>query len=104
MPAPGIPPPLAVVGVAVLDGDGGPAVPGQTVVVAGGLIERVGPAATVVPPAGAVVVDGSGATLLPGFVDAHVHLGFYPPARVLAGGVTTVRDLGWPPDRLAALA
>ena len=107
MPAPGSPPdppPLAVVGVAVLDGDGGPAVPGQTVIVAGGLIERVGPAATVVPPAGAVVVDGSGATLLPGFVDAHVHLGFYLPAQVLAGGVTTVRDLGWPPERLAALA
>ena len=98
------PPALAVAGVAVLDGDGGPAVPGQTVVAAGGRIERVGPAATIVPPAGAVVVDGSGATLLPGFVDAHVHLGFYPPAEVLAGGVTTVRDLGWPPDRLAALA
>jgi imidazolonepropionase-like amidohydrolase len=90
--------------VAVLDGGGGPAVPGQTVVVAGGLIERVGPAATVVPPAGAVVVDGSGATLLPGIIDAHVHLGFYPPAQVLAGGVTTVRDLGWPAGRLAALA
>jgi imidazolonepropionase-like amidohydrolase len=104
-PTPSLAPPvLAVVGVAVLDGDGGPAVAGQTVVAAGGRIERVGPAATVVPPAGAVVVDGSGATLLPGFVDAHVHLGFYPPAEVLAGGVTTVRDLGWPPGRLAALA
>jgi imidazolonepropionase-like amidohydrolase len=104
-PAPDPPPPaIAIVGVAVLDGDGGPAVPGQTVVAAGGLIERVGPAAAVVPPPGAVVVDGSGASLLPGFVDAHVHLGFYPPAEVLAGGVTTVRDLGWPADRLAALA
>jgi imidazolonepropionase-like amidohydrolase len=88
----------------VLDGDGGPAVPGQTVVAAGGLIERVSPAATVLPPPGAVMVDGSGATLLPGFVDAHVHLGFYPPPQVLAGGLTTVRDLGWPPGRLAALA
>ena len=88
----------------MLDGDGGPAVPGQTVVAAGGLIERVGPAATVLPPPGAVMVDGSGATLLPGFVDAHVHLGFYPPPQVLAGGLTTVRDLGWPPGRLAALA
>ena len=103
-PAAPAPPALAVVGVAVLDGDGGPAVAGQTVVAAGGLIEQVGPAAAVDPPAGAVVVDGSGATLLPGLVDAHVHLDFYPPARVLAGGVTTVRDLGWPADRLAALA
>jgi imidazolonepropionase-like amidohydrolase len=92
-----------VVGVAVLDGGGGPAVGDQTVVAAGGVIERVGPAGEVAPPAGAVVVDGAGGTLLPGFVDAHVHLGFYPPAQVLAGGVTTVRDLGWPRERLDAL-
>ena len=97
------PPVLAVVGVAVFDGDGGPPLPDRTVVAAGGAIERVGPAADTVPPAGAVVVDGAGATLLPGFVDAHVHLDFYPPAQVLAGGVTTVRDLGWPAERLAAL-
>jgi imidazolonepropionase-like amidohydrolase len=104
-PAPGAadPPALAIVGVAVFEGDGGPAVPGRTVVAAGGLIQEVGPAGEVTPPAGAVVVDGAGATLLPGFVDAHVHLGFYPPAQVLAGGVTTVRDLGWPRERLAAL-
>jgi imidazolonepropionase-like amidohydrolase len=97
------PPPLAVVGVAVFDGGGGAPVAGRTVVAAGGVIERVGPAGEVVPPPGALVVDGAGATLLPGLVDAHVHLGFYPPGRVLAGGVTTVRDLGWPEERLAAL-
>jgi imidazolonepropionase-like amidohydrolase len=96
------PPALAVVGAAVLDGEG-PPLPGQTVVAAGGVIERVGPAAEVAAPAGAVVVDGAGGTLLAGFIDAHVHLDFYPPARVLAGGVTTVRDLGWPHERLAAL-
>jgi imidazolonepropionase-like amidohydrolase len=100
----GTPPPLAVVGVAVFDGGGGPPRPGQTVVAAGGRVERVGPAAEVEPPPGATVVDGTGCTLLPGFVDAHVHLDFYPPAVVLAGGVTTVRDLGWPAGRLAALA
>ena len=100
---PGPPAPLAVVGVAVLDGQGGPPLPGRTVVAAGGLIERVGPVGEVAVPDGAAVVDGTGASLLPGFVDAHVHLDFYPPAQVLAGGVTTVRDLGWPPRRLAAL-
>jgi imidazolonepropionase-like amidohydrolase len=97
------PPTLAIVGAAVFDGSGAAPVPGRTVVAAGGRIERVGPAAELVLPAGAVVVDGTGATLLPGFVDTHVHLDFYPPARVLAGGVTTVRDLGWPAGRLAAL-
>jgi imidazolonepropionase-like amidohydrolase len=104
-PAPSRPPPrpLAVVGAAVFDGGGDAPVAGRTVVAAGGRIQRVGPAGEVVPPPGALVVDGTGATLLPGFVDAHVHLGFYPPGRVLAGGVTTVRDLGWPEERLAAL-
>jgi len=96
-------PTLAVVGVAVFDGAGGPPVPGQTVVAGAGLIRRVGPEGEVRPPAGAVVVDGSGCTLLPGIVDAHVHLEFHPPAVVLAGGVTTVRDLGWPRERLAVL-
>jgi imidazolonepropionase-like amidohydrolase len=97
------PPVVAVVGVAVFDGGGGPPVPGQTVVAAGGLIERIGPAGETVPPAGALLVDGAGTTLLPGFVDAHVHLDFHLPGEVLAGGVTTVRDLGWPAERLAAL-
>src|SRR5215216_1289776 len=97
------PPTLAIVGAAVFDGSGRAPVPGRTVVAARGRIERVGPTAEVLVPAGALVVDSAGATLLPGFVDTHVHLGFYPPALVLAGGVTVVRDLGWPAGRLAAL-
>jgi imidazolonepropionase-like amidohydrolase len=97
------PAPLAIVGAAVFDGGRGRTAPDRTVVVRGGRIERVGPAAAVRPPTGAVVVGAAGCTLLPGVVDAHVHLGFYPPAEVLRGGVTTVRDLGWPAGRLAAL-
>jgi len=103
MPGSATAPALAVVGVAVVDGGGGPAVSGRTVVAAGGVVREVGPVGEVVPPAGAMVVDGAGGTLLPGFIDTHVHLDFYPPAEVLAGGVTTVRDLGWPAARLAAL-
>jgi imidazolonepropionase-like amidohydrolase len=94
---------LAIVGAAVFDGSGSSAAPARTVVVRGGRVERLGPAGEVGPPADAAVVDGAGCTLLPGIVDTHVHLDFYPPAEVLAGGVTTVRDLGWPAGRLAAL-
>lgn len=49
-------------------------------------------------PAGAVVVDVSGRTILPGFVNAHVHEA-YDATRLRAwahAGVTTVRDLGTP--------
>ena len=47
-------------------------------------------------------IGASGLTVVPGFIDAHVHLGFYKPAEVLAGGLTSVRDLGWDPDEAFA--
>lgn len=43
------------------------------------------------------MVGGAGHTVLPGLVDAHVHLAFGSPREMLAGGVTAVRDLGAPP-------
>jgi imidazolonepropionase-like amidohydrolase len=61
-----------------------------------------GPGAT--PSPGDEIVDGAGLLLVPGFVDAHVHIGFADPAEVLRRGVTTVRDLGWPPDTIFGLA
>jgi imidazolonepropionase-like amidohydrolase len=36
--------------------------------------------------------------LLPGVVDHHVHIGLSDPRAVLRGGVTSVRDLGWPSE------
>lgn len=55
-------------------------------------------------PPGATTIDGAGLLLLPGFVDAHVHIGFADPAEVLRRGVTTVRDLGWPEEAIFPLA
>src|SRR5207245_548192 len=46
-------------------------------------------------------VDGF---LMPGVVDRHVHIGLADPGAVVAGGVTAVRDLGWPPDVIFSLA
>jgi imidazolonepropionase-like amidohydrolase len=97
------PEPFAVTGAAVIDGTGGPALPGRTVLVRDGVIERLEPDGVAALPPGIRRVDGAGGTLLPGFIDTHVHLDFYPPAEVLRGGVTTVRDLGWHAPRLEAL-
>jgi imidazolonepropionase-like amidohydrolase len=36
-------------------------------------------------------------TVLPGFTDAHVHLGLIDGAALLAGGIAAVDDLGWDP-------
>ena len=50
-------------------------------------------------------VDGAGGTLLPGLVDAHVHLRGVEDLHVLASsGVTTALDMGsWPPSLIAEL-
>jgi imidazolonepropionase-like amidohydrolase len=42
--------------------------------------------------------------LMPAVADRHVHIELSSPAAVLAGGVTAVRDLAWPPDRIFTLA
>jgi imidazolonepropionase-like amidohydrolase len=56
------------------------------------------------PSPGAEVLDGSGLLLIPGFVDAHVHIGFADAAAVVRRGVTSVRDLGWPEAEIFPLA
>src|SRR5687768_4389129 len=68
----------------------------QTVVIRDGNIAAVG--ATVAVPAGAQEVSGEGRTLLPGLMDAHVHLPLFGAAAALqqnlAFGVTTVVVMG----------
>lgn len=71
------------------------------VVVTGNRIVAVGPTGKVTRPAGAKVVDVTGKTIIPGFVDVHAHM--WPPRDLhqnqvwqylanLAYGVTTTRD------------
>ena len=58
----------------LIDGTGAPAVQDAVVVITGNTITAVGPRSSVTVPAGATVTDLGDATLLPGFIDAHVHL------------------------------
>jgi N-acetylglucosamine-6-phosphate deacetylase len=49
--------------------------PGATLLIEDGKIAATGPAGEVVPPAGARTLDATGAYVVPGFVDVHVHGG-----------------------------
>ena len=42
--------------------------------------------------------------VMPAVADRHVHIELSDPAAVLRGGVTAVRDLAWPPERIFPLA
>jgi imidazolonepropionase-like amidohydrolase len=100
-------PAVALTHVTVIDGTGAPALADQTVIVEGGTIRAVGPAATTKPPQGAKVLDLAGRAVMPGLVGMHDHL-FFPsgggaiyhemgysfPRLYLACGVTTIRTTG----------
>jgi imidazolonepropionase-like amidohydrolase len=80
----------------LIDGTGADAVPDGAVVIRDGRIVSAGPRTQLAIPANAKNIDVQGGTILPGFINAHVHAAY--SARILKawakGGVTTVRDLG----------
>jgi len=84
--------PIHVRNVRVFDSHSGRLSGPQTVVVYRNRIASV--RADSVVPAGAMVVDGEGGTLLPGLTDMHSHVSDWDMPLYLAGGVTSVRDLG----------
>ncbi len=117
---------LAIVGGLLIDGHEGPPLPGAVVLVAGNRIVAVGSRDALTAPAGAEVIDARGMTILPGLIDAHVHLdilghsdyqhwhGRYREGRyaeimavstrqLLMSGVTTVVDLAGQPDALGRI-
>src|ERR1017187_1146906 len=120
-------PALAIVAERLIDGTGRDPIERAAVVIEDGRISAAGARASLTIPAGARVLEDNDLTLLPGFMDMHVHLAssgtnlvrilMTPPslallnsvpncARTLAAGVTTVRDAGHTPIgvRLAAEA
>jgi imidazolonepropionase-like amidohydrolase len=116
--------PLALTNVTLIDGAGGAPVPNAVVVMDNGRITAVGPAASVTIPRGAKVVNKAGKYVIPGLMDANVHLqlnldvdtllrfrGKYADVIVEASqlalktGLTTVFDTWGPyPDLRAARA
>jgi imidazolonepropionase-like amidohydrolase len=90
---------LAVTSARLIDVVSGTMIPRGLVLVRGGRIAAVGSRDSIRIPAGSRVMDLGDATLLPGLIDAHVHLLLGGPARAnaeatLRAGFTTVQDLG----------
>jgi imidazolonepropionase-like amidohydrolase len=86
---------LAIAGGTVVDVVRGRTIPNAVVLLQGGKIVKVGPAAAVVIPKQARVIRAEGKTVLPGLWDMHAHFqqAEWGPA-YLAAGITTVRDCG----------
>jgi imidazolonepropionase-like amidohydrolase len=97
---------LAIRGVTLFDGTGAAPLSNACVVAVDGRITAVGPLGKVAIPSGARVLSAPhGTTLLPGFIDMHVHSSVHPGLMpyFLANGVTSVRDLGCAESRLEEL-
>jgi imidazolonepropionase-like amidohydrolase len=116
---------LAIVGGMLIDGHEGPPRPQSVVLVDGNRIVAVGSRDTLRVPAGARVIDAGGMTVMPGLIDAHVHMDIightnYPhwhrtylpryqeiiatsARQLIMNGVTTAVDLSGQPEALIAV-
>ena len=113
---------IAIVGAILVDGTGAEPIRDAVVLVEGCEVVAAGRSASIDVPAEAKIIDAGGRTLLPGLIDAHVHI-FAPefvtaPPKgdptayaaaiairnlrcALQAGVTTVRDVCGPRLNLA---
>ena len=66
-----------IVGATLIDGNGGAPLADAVVVISGNRITSVGARGTVAIPAGAHVIDAAGRWIVPGFIDANVHMSLY---------------------------
>ena len=100
---------IALTGVKIIDGTGGPAKEHQVLLIQDDRIAATGNAKDIVIPPNATVIDCSGKTIIPGLVMLHEHLYYTSPLEeffnitempftfprlYLAAGVTTMRTGG----------
>ena len=83
------PDPLLLVNARLIDGSGGPPKADMDVLSVDGVITEIGSGLTV--PSGAQVIDLQGRALLPGLIDAHVHLSGSPSLDYAHGVVQDVK-------------
>ncbi|MDP1764442.1 MAG: amidohydrolase family protein [Sediminibacterium sp.] len=100
---------VAITQVKIIDGTGKPSLTNQDIVLVKNRIQAMGPSGKIFIPNNAIIINGSGKTVIPGLIMLHEHL-FYAkpfegaykavhmtntfPKMYLAGGVTTMRTAG----------
>ncbi|MRR16558.1 MAG: hypothetical protein EG826_08910 [Deltaproteobacteria bacterium] len=86
---------IALINGTLIDGNGGTPLANAVVIIRGGKIAEVGTRAMLAVPEGSLIIDAQGGTILPGFINAHVHNGYNESLlrEWAQAGVTTVRDL-----------
>ena len=77
--------PIVLTGGRLIDGTGNEPLARATIIIDGGRIVHAGPADQVEVPATAEMIDIAGKTVLPGLIDAHVHL----------FGITSLNQMTW---------
>jgi len=86
---------FALVGATVITGTNAAPIPNATVLIRDGTIVSVGPSSSARVPAGTATVDVHGKFITAGLWDMHAHASQTDWALpYLAGGVTTIRDMG----------
>ncbi len=96
---------LVLVGGTLIDATGAPPLENAAIAIQGQHIAHVGTADTLQYSADTPVVDVSGATIMPGFINSHVHISGLTDDDLrqwTRAGVTTIRDLAGPLDTLVA--
>ena len=81
----------------LIDGSGKPPIGDAALVVSEGRILAMGPASKVKTPAGALAVDLSGQTIIPGIINLHSHIGENTAGRIRTYalyGITSTAGLG----------
>src|SRR5579885_2321877 len=96
------PQPLVIQGGTLIDGTGKSPIRDSVIVIEGGRIKEVGSRGGVTYPANAKVVNAEGKTVLPGFIDGHIHYTAWMAPLFLHFGVTTVYDTANPTDWILA--
>ncbi|MBE2287786.1 MAG: amidohydrolase family protein, partial [Prosthecobacter sp.] len=61
----------------LIDGTGAPPVSNAAILIKDGLIEYAGPAADAPPVTDARKIDAKGGTIMPGLIEAHIHLTYF---------------------------